>query len=528
MSDPLPNPKQLAADISRYCDGLLQPEEIARLEQSLTEDSHNLSQFLLQMEIQSALAWRMRSARLFEDGISREFQSAAAPNQDGDAPRDDALSDEDAQRLIELLQVSHENPKVSPGNPSSIPIPVPPLWNPAARQGGTAKRDLFSWPALSLSSVAAITAIAFLVTATGIWWFVSRSSNDPPPLANSRAAAGTSTDSVPQLPVITSLYSKAKTTTLRLEGIGFVTIEGPTDFCLIGPKRARLNYGRIKVRVTETTGHGFVIETPDGEVTDLGTEFALNVSQGSDSSLIVHEGKVDLRVGSARQLNGPERLVGGEAVSFNATGDMRRLMSVVASDSDATEEQVEQNGASNSPLITSVSDNRPSRDTKGYYQIVPKGLRDDALANVDQKHEWNGVDANGIPAYLKGADFVKTYNTRKKLRKTNVSVSLSRPAKLYIFWCDEREPPHEWLLREFQPTGDFIGLDAIDDPRLVRKARPRGVGPGESIDLVFSIWVREITTPGTVVLGTGVDPSKSGTYGIAAVELSDPDVSITP
>jgi hypothetical protein len=283
------------------------------------------------------------------------------------------------------------------------------------------------------------------------------------------------------------------------------------------------------VRVTETTGHGFVIETPDGEVTDLGTEFALNVSQGSDSSLIVHEGKVDLRVGSARQLNGPERLVGGEAVSFNATGDMRRLMSVVASDSDATEEQVEQNGAIDSPLILSVSDNLPTSDTKGYYQIVPRGLREDALSNVDGRHEWNGVDATGIPAYLVNADYVKTFaNPKSKmLRKTNVSVMISRPAKLYVFWCDERESPHEWLLRDFQPTGDQIGLDAEWQPKSNGDQR-LCKGPGKSIDMKFSIWVREVTAPGTVVLGTGVDPSKSGTYNIAAVELSGPDVSATP
>jgi hypothetical protein len=325
-----------------------------------------------------------------------------------------------------------------------------------------------------------------------------------------------------------SLQLDKGSATLSIDKVGYAVVEGPAHFELISPMRARLHYGRVKMRVTEKTGHGFVIETPDGEVTDLGTEFSLDVSKGNRTSLIVREGMVDLRAGSSQSLNLPERLVGGEAVLFNAEGNIQRLMSLVASDSDLRDDPIDQNRANNLPLITSVSDSRPTRDTKGYYQIVPKGLREDALANVDQKHEWNGVDANGIPTYLKEADFVKTYNTRKRLRKTNVSVSLSRPAKLYIFWCDDRESPHEWLIKEFQPTGDFIGLDAIDDPKLVRKARPGGVGPGESIDLVFSIWVREITTPGTVVLGAGVDPSQSGTYGIAAVELSIPDVPTTP
>jgi len=309
------------------------------------------------------------------------------------------------------------------------------------------------------------------------------------------------------------------TATLVIPKVGNVQMKGPARFELLAPMRARLNYGQIRMRVTEKTGHGFVVETPDGEVTDLGTEFGLHVSQGKDTSLIVHEGEVDLRIGSSQQLNDPERLVGGEAVYFNVTGNMQRLMSLVESDPGAFNVPAESNGIIVSPLILSVSDNLSSRETKGYYQIVPRGLREDALSNVGARHQWNGVDASGIPAYLLGADYVKGY-VRGNLRKANVSVSLSRPAKLYVFWCDEREAPHEWLVREFKPTGDFIGLDANDGPgKGGRKARARGREPGKSIDLTFSIWVREITSPGTVLLGAGIDPSKTAVYDIAAAEL---------
>lgn len=329
-------------------------------------------------------------------------------------------------------------------------------------------------------------------------------------------------DGDPRPPVVNSLQNDAGTVTLALNRIGTVTIDGPTDFRMVGPLRARLNYGRIDVHVSEESGRGFVVETPDGDVTDFGTKFSLNVSKGSDTKLIVREGAVDLRPGTWREpgINDRrERLIGGEAVSFNAAGSIQRLMSIIADEPDEDNGQSKPAEVYSTPLITSVRDNLTCAETKGYYQIVPRGLRDDALSNVGARHQWNGVDANGIPAYLLGADYVKSY-VREKYRKTNVSVTLSRPAKLYLFWCDERETPHDWLVREFRPTGDFIGLDANDGPgKHGRKARARGHGPGKSIDLIFSIWVREITTPGTVELGAGVDPSRTGSYGIAATEL---------
>jgi hypothetical protein len=124
----------------------------------------------------------------------------------------------------------------------------------------------------------------------------------------------------PTAPAITSIRIPSGLVSFSLDKIGTVVLEGPADFEFLSPMRARLNKGNLKMRVTEDSGHGFVVQTPDGEVTDLGTEFSLNVSDGKRTSLIVHEGEVDLRVGRTRQLNGPERLIEGEAVSFNATG----------------------------------------------------------------------------------------------------------------------------------------------------------------------------------------------------------------
>ena len=58
-------------------------------------------------------------------------------------------------------------------------------------------------------------------------------------------------------------------------------------------------------------------------------------------------------------------------------------------------------------LIGSVSDNIRDPSENMYYQIVRAGLYDDSRVYVDRIHEWNGIDASGIPEILRGADYVK-------------------------------------------------------------------------------------------------------------------------
>jgi hypothetical protein len=335
-------------------------------------------------------------------------------------------------------------------------------------------------------------------------------------------------------PVVNSLQYDADTVTLALDKIGTVTIEGPTDFRMVGPLRARLNYGRITVHVTEATGHGFVVETPDGDVTDFGTKFSLNVSKGSDTKLIVREGAVDLRTGTWRQpgeADRIQRLVGGQAVTFNAAGNVQRIMSIFAGKGDDAPSPEELTSKGIRPLITGVSDNLRGPETNNYYEIVPQGLREDALAYVDRAgHEWNGVGKRGMPAFLLGADYVKPFNDDKLSTDVEIVVTLSRPAMVYIFF-DERLPEPEWLLKDFQKTGDVIGLDMrltlqerpTSNPAAARSpGRRSGVGPGKSIDHRFAIWRRKVDQPGPVVLGPKERGSaSSGMYGIAATD-ADP------
>ena len=50
----------------------------------------------------------------------------------------------------------------------------------------------------------------------------------------------------------------------------------------------------MTLHVTNPRGRGFVVETPQGQVTDLGTEFGVDVAGDSNTDVVVFEGAVNL------------------------------------------------------------------------------------------------------------------------------------------------------------------------------------------------------------------------------------------
>jgi hypothetical protein len=344
-------------------------------------------------------------------------------------------------------------------------------------------------------------------------------------------AAGPAVASLPagvSWPEVTAVSIESGSVELGLANIGTVRIEGPADFKLLGPHRARLDRGRLKLRVTDIQGHGFVVETPHGEITDLGTEFALEVSDDGNTGVVVYDGKVDLRVPSggadSQQGSIPDgrRLERGDGVVVDEQGKIQRIMSIVSGKwGDLSQRQGTASAAS--PLIVEARDNLRYGDTMGFYQITPGGLREDSIAYVDRVgHEWNGVDDRGLPSYLVGADYVMPFNNDKMRTDFELEVTLSRPAMLYVFF-DKRIAPPEWLAREFSKVGDEIGLDM--GPIIRRDgvqvcSAEQAVGPGNSVDEIYEVWCREVPQAGKVVLGANLGQSiHTGMYGIAATEL---------
>lgn len=91
---------------------------------------------------------------------------------------------------------------------------------------------------------------------------------------------------------------------------------GPAEF-VAGASGGRLRRGGVRAVVPEK-GRGFTIETPNGKVIDLGTEFGVAVDDFGVSEVNVFQGMVDMvpdaRDGAPRTM----RLTKGEAAQWNA------------------------------------------------------------------------------------------------------------------------------------------------------------------------------------------------------------------
>ncbi|MCA9122240.1 MAG: FecR domain-containing protein [Planctomycetaceae bacterium] len=102
-----------------------------------------------------------------------------------------------------------------------------------------------------------------------------------------------------------------------------IVVEGDAVFSVVSPMEVAVARGKIRARVPEPA-HGFRIRTDEGDVIDLGTEFALNVND-EGSEVHVLDGEIEWQPQGAE----PQKMEQGES--------LRRLKdgrSVAATDSE--------------------------------------------------------------------------------------------------------------------------------------------------------------------------------------------------
>ena len=113
---------------------------------------------------------------------------------------------------------------------------------------------------------------------------------------------------------------------LKYENGAEIKLVGPAEYKLHDQDSATLSYGQLAARIPEAA-QGFTIDAPKALITDLGTEFALNVNKQGESKIFVYEGEV---VGA---LLGPDgntlkhsNLYAKDAVSIDArSGTLKTL-----------------------------------------------------------------------------------------------------------------------------------------------------------------------------------------------------------
>jgi len=310
-----------------------------------------------------------------------------------------------------------------------------------------------------------------------------------------------------------------------------VELKGPADLEFVSSLLARLHRGHATTSVSEEA-IGFTIATRHADIVDLGTRFGVSVDESGEAAVVVFEGSVDLDYRRAiDETRGPflrQNLVVGEAVRIAGYGIFHRVPVVQAG--AAPTEWTTKITAANSGLIESLCDNFRENDRPIYYGFVPGGFVEDASAYVDRSYEWNSLPGEPFPEVLRGADYLRFMNDLKFVLNLQIKLTLSRPASVYVLF-DARIPAPVWLKESFTKTGLKIGMDESDaQPYFTRRSQSNltlGIGPGESVDTTFDVWVRDLPEAGEVVFGSTAEQSP-GAPPISTLAQSMYGVVVTP
>ena len=122
--------------------------------------------------------------------------------------------------------------------------------------------------------------------------------------------------------------------------------------------------------------------------------------------------------------SGPTRLIQGQAARVDREGDHPADH---AGRSQSTRQLVDRRLSCHwHQCHQEVRDNIPPSDGSQYfcYQINYHGLADDVFAYADDPHQWNGLTAAGLPEFLRGADYVKTFNDYRYMNDFQMTVIL--------------------------------------------------------------------------------------------------------
>lgn len=269
-----------------------------------------------------------------------------------------------------------------------------------------------------------------------------------------------------------------------------VDVTGPARLELISAMHLRVLTGAVTADISEGK-KGFVIETPEARVVDLGTRFAVSVGNARGTEVAVFEGKVEVYDDPATEgTGGPQvTLLEGEGIRIDTERQTQRLGSVRL-----------QSGTDNlrvdegEDIVSHAWDNLADDSSNRFYGLVPGGMREGAKAYTTRgKRIWHAVEGGTFPEELTGADQVCTVSSYRLRPDFKVMLQIERPCDLYVL-ADAAVPPPAWLQTEFVDTGHSLQSGPWWRPgKDVMETAPHHV--------THKVWKRRIYLPGTVELG---------------------------
>jgi ferric-dicitrate binding protein FerR (iron transport regulator) len=360
---------------------------------------------------------------------------------------------------------------------------------------------LATWrPALAAAAAVVLMAV----------WFALRSSHQ------GVAMEVVSADEVPfqagQRLSLDRLKLESGSMKFRLDSGALVEVDGPADVELLSAMRLRLRRGNVTTDVGDQA-KGFVIETANAHVVDLGTRFGVNVGGTGSTDVVVFEGKVDVFEAQKNGKPSPQfaSLTEGDALRVDSPHTARRLSTVpLRGDSRA----MLHDGAAQTSVVARISDNLDEDKFHRYYSIVPGGMGEGGPVYSAPSHiRWLPLPGKTFPSQLVGADVVGTFNADRKDQDMRVELELTTRCAVYVM-LDIRGPAPAWLERDFTDTGLRLRSGPWGKLPVTRKVEPDADG---AYYLTYSVWRREVPA-GTLELGAPHARSQDRSrtmYGIA-------------
>jgi len=448
-----PDDSRLEA-LRRYADGEATPQDIALLDNAVRTDAAFLEFMIEYMHVDAALPEFVQAADA-TDAIANII-----PMPEVSQPVARRRSDEGAQTPREPGRATHP--------------------------GGMPARTVRRW------FIPAAAAAALIITAS-LWLMRSPAGIEVEVLrvADSSLRVG---DRV-KMQTLALEQGEAQ---VRLPSEVKLTLSGAGEVRFIDPMHARVVHGKVTVDVG-AKGKGFILDTPQTRVVDLGTQFGVEARSDGLTDVMVIEGKIELH--DAQRVTPLEQ---GEAVRVNEQREQQRIVSITGGP--------KRTDWSTAPppaecVIRSVKDNYAATGEHHFYRIVPRGLVQGAASYANRDQLWAAKEGSDFPASLTNADLVQTFRGARKRQTFEIEVTLSRPAVLYVLMPKSSATP-EWLARDFTRSTDELTV--------------RNGDVHSRIQMPCEVWQRTISAPDTVKLGPAPREVKGGVpamYGIAAKAL---------
>jgi hypothetical protein len=259
-------------------------------------------------------------------------------------------------------------------------------------------------------------------------------------------------------------------------------IEAPATVSILNsPNAIRLRSGKLVGRCHSDASKGFLVKTDHADITDLGTEFGVEVTHNRVSAT-VFVGQIKLTPSGGHAQN-----VGDQQTALlEVNGNDRSLV---------VENRVTEGFTRWLPREAVIKDAKINFNDFAI-EVVPQGAFEGAQLFTDRDYKLKGVDRNGLPDFLRGGDLVRMpVDARSGITaevgdKLQLELELALTSDVYVLKSSIIEA-QDWLKRDYEDTGLLVGVDFSGTEATDRREFQTGVGPGESIDRTFEIWKRK-------------------------------------